>query len=293
MTRKLRIEYPDAIYHAYARGNERLPIYYCDDDKRFFLDLLAETIRRFSWQGLAFCLMDNHYHLVIKTLEATLSRGMQWLNGSYSQWFNRQHNRTGHLFQGRFKDTLIQHGAHLNIANRYVVLNPVRAGLVSGPEQYEWSSYLATIGAGETFDCLTPDAVLAEFGVERSEAIRNYQSFVLTGIGEDSPDIYVPIFGDDDFRETTMNEFGTDLLDHEYPRTERQSFRPDLSRLIPFAEKRCGNNIAERNKGIVQAIHNFGYSQTEVAQYIGIHYSRVSKIMAARRLEEKKSKGKM
>ena len=126
-----------------SRGNNRGDVFLADDDRLVFLALLAESVRRYRWIIHEFVLMTNHYHLVLEMPEMTLSRGMKWLNQKYAQWFNRRHDRVGHLFQGRFKSILVQKETHLLELLRYVALNPVRAKMVARPEEYRWSSYRA------------------------------------------------------------------------------------------------------------------------------------------------------
>ena len=130
MARPLRIEYPGALYHVMARGNVRAPIFNDDQDRRSFTDNLARVSGRCDWQVWSWCLMDNHYHLLIETRQATLLRGMREVNGVYSQAFNRRHRRVGHVLQGRYKAVLVERDSYLLELSRYVVLNPVRAGMV-------------------------------------------------------------------------------------------------------------------------------------------------------------------
>ena len=134
MARPLRIEFPDATYHVTSRGNERRPIFYDDQDRLAFLCFLGQAVKRFSWSITAYVLMTNHFHLVIQTREANLSRGMQWLNGKYAGWFNHRHKRSGHLFQGRFHAFLIEKETYFAEVLRYVVLNPVRGKMAERPE---------------------------------------------------------------------------------------------------------------------------------------------------------------
>jgi len=141
MARPLRIEFPGAVYHVTARGNARAAIFLNDDDRRRFLALLTETAGRRGWTCHAYCLMDNHYHLMLETAAANLGRGMRQINGVYTQRFNRAHDRVGHVFQGRYKAILVEKQAYLLELCRYVVLNPVRAGMVAAPGDWAWSSY--------------------------------------------------------------------------------------------------------------------------------------------------------
>jgi putative transposase len=178
MARPLRIEFPNALYHVTSRGNERRSIFRSDRDRKAFLGFLASAIRRFRWSVTAWVLMDNHFHLVIQTPEPNLSRGMQWLNGSYAGWFNHRHNRSGHLFQGRFKAFLIEKESYFAEVIRYVVLNPIRAGIVPQPESYRWSSYRATAGLDVTPDWLDIGTVLTTFAEDRPAAQTHYREFV-------------------------------------------------------------------------------------------------------------------
>ena len=146
MTRPLRVEYPGALYHVIHRGNNQETIFKNDRDRRMFLDYVNKTSERFSILIHTYCLMSNHFHLLVETPEPNLSVAMQWINVSYATYFNRKHRRSGHLFQGRFKAILVDADAYLKHLSRYIHLNPVRANMVSNPEEYEWSSYAAYIG---------------------------------------------------------------------------------------------------------------------------------------------------
>ena len=147
MARPLRTDFQNALHHITSRGNERRNIFRDDTDRRMFLRLLGEAVKRFGWSLTAYVLMSNHFHLVVQTRKAAnLSRGMHWFNTTYASWFNRRHERCGHLYQGRFKAKLVEEETYFAEVLRYVVLNPVRAGMVSRPEHYKWSSYRATAG---------------------------------------------------------------------------------------------------------------------------------------------------
>ena len=178
MARPLRIEFPHALYHVTSRGNERRPIFRSDRDRKTFLHLLGTAAVRFGWSVTAYVLMTNHIHLVIQTPEPNLSRGMQWLNGSYAGWFNRVHNRCGHLFQGRFHAVLVEKEGYFPEVLRYVVLNPVRAKMVERPEDYRWSSYRATAGLAPAPEWLDVTSALRLFGDDALDAHAQYRSFV-------------------------------------------------------------------------------------------------------------------
>src|SRR6185295_167128 len=164
MARPLRIEFSGAVYHVTSRGNARQNIVVDDRDRSQFLAVLAHVVDRYGWLCHAYCLMDNHYHLLLETPQPNLSLGMRQLNGRYTQGFNRRHTRVGHLLQGRFTAILVEKEAHLLELCRYVVLNPVRAKLVSHPRRWAWSSYRATVGETRAPAWLRTDWILGQFG---------------------------------------------------------------------------------------------------------------------------------
>ena len=141
MARPLRVEYPGAYYHVMNRGNAGENIFENERDKERFLRYLEKAVERFSLIIHTYCLMDNHYHLLVETREPNLSVAIQWLNVSYAAYYNKRHQRVGHLFQGRFKAILIEADEYLKELSRYIHLNPVRAKTVTTPAEYPWSSY--------------------------------------------------------------------------------------------------------------------------------------------------------
>lgn len=146
MARPLRLEFVGALYHVTSRGDRREPIYEGDEDRSAFLSVLSSVVDRFNWLVHAYCLMDNHYHLLIAMPDGNLAKGMRQLNGVYTQYGNRRHGRVGHLFQGRYKAILVQKESYLLEVSRYIVLNPVRARMVRSAGDWAWSSYRATAG---------------------------------------------------------------------------------------------------------------------------------------------------
>ena len=187
MARQLRLEFPGALYHLTARGNEQQSIFHNDTDRQHFLKLLGREILQQRWRCYAYCLMGNHYHLLLDTPEPNLSRGMRRLNGSYTQRFNWRHQRVDHLLQGRFKSIVVERESYLLELCRYVVLNPVRASLVSTPAEWAWSSYGATAGFGAVPPWLDVAGVLELFEADQARARQVYQQFVGEGIGCPSP----------------------------------------------------------------------------------------------------------
>jgi REP element-mobilizing transposase RayT len=183
MARSLRIEFAGALYHVTSRGNERRPIFRANRDREMFLSFLGAATRRFGWSVTAWVLMTNHFHLVVQTPQPNLSRGMQWLNGTYAAWFNHRYNRSGHLFHGRFKAFLVEKESYFAEVVRYVALNPVRAGIVERPEHYRWSSYRAAAGFEVAPDWLDVAALHAFFDEDVSIAQIQFRDFVETHIG--------------------------------------------------------------------------------------------------------------
>ena len=188
MARPLRLEFAGAVYHVTARGDRQEPIFEDDDDRVAFLELLAKEVRQQGWLLYAFCLMGNHYHLLLETPEPNLVRGMRRLNGVYTQAFNHRHDRAGHVLQGRYKAILVDKDSYLLELCRYVVLNPVRARMVSGVGEWPWSSYLATAGKMTCPDWLAAEQVLGLFSSsDRTQARRAYIRFVAEGLEAPSP----------------------------------------------------------------------------------------------------------
>jgi REP element-mobilizing transposase RayT len=179
--RRPREVLPGGVYHAGSRGNNRQPLYWTDDDRWAFLDTLDAVVRRWEWIVMTYCLMPNHFHLVLQVPQAGLSEGMQYLIGSYARRTNACYGRTGHLFRNRFWSELIESDARLLTTMRYVVLNPVRAGLCSSPERWRWSSHRACAGLDEAPRFLAVDYVLSFFGQRRAEACLAYRRFVSDG----------------------------------------------------------------------------------------------------------------
>lgn len=276
MARPLRLQFDGAIYHVTSRGNAREDIFDDDTDRHAFLECLGKVVQRFHWLCHAYCLMDNHYHLVIETPEANLAKGMRQLNGTYTQRYNRRHRTVGHLFQGRYKAILIQRESHLQEVCRYVVLNPVRAKAVEKVEQWPWSSYRGTAGLATCSPWLTVDWVLSQFGKERQQAAIHYRRFVREGLS--GPTIWEGLraqvlLGEEDFVEKLQGYVKGYEEIPEIPRSQRYMSRPPLKKLFDGKHTKV-----KRDTAIGQAVHRYGYSQREVADWLGLHYATVSRI---------------
>ena len=268
MARPLRIEFPGAVYHVTSRGNARHDIVVDDRDRTQFLSLITHVIARYGWLCHAYCLMDNHYHLLIETPQPNLSLGMRQLNGRYTQMYNRRHERVGHLFQGRFTSILVEKEAHLLELCRYVVPNPVRAKMVSHPRLWAWSSYRATAGDTHIPKCLTTDWVLGQFGQRVGPAQERYRVFVAEGRGGPRPweqltgQIYL---GSEDF--VALHQPNRVIRD--IPRRQTQAQRPSLHVLF---QKRV-----ESARLIHVAYRQYGYRLAEIASHLGVHAATVSR----------------
>jgi len=277
MARPLRIEYGEAVYHITSRGNARNKIFSDDRDKEKFLEVLASVVKRYNWLCHTYCLMDNHYHLLIETPDANLSRGMRQLNGVYTQAYNRRHKRPGHIFQGRYKAILVQKENYLLELCRYVELNPVRAKMVKKPEDWKWNSYSAIVELRKTPEYLTINWILSQFGSKKQTAQIKYKEFVLQGMQKESPwsEIQGQIFlGEEGFVEKFKDLLADKEQIKEIPRHQRYAGRPGLSDIFKQEKTKDKN---KRNRNICTAHLKFGYTLKEIADYLRIHYTTVSK----------------
>ena len=274
MSRPIRIEFPDALYHVTARGDRREDIFEDDQDRLTFLLTLEQVINQFNWTCYAWCLMDNHYHLLIQTPDGNLSKGMRQLNGVYTQASNRRHRRVGHLFQGRFKAILVDRDAYLLELARYIVLNPVRAGMVTKPSDWAWSSYRASMGLEPAPPWFAEGGLLAMFAKRRSLAQQRYEQFVSEGIKVDSPwtNLKGQLFlGDEQFvtRMQALIQKGKDNV--QIPLAQRRAMPPPLAEIAKRAP--------DRNAAIVEAHATGGYSYQQIADYFGVHFTTAGRIV--------------
>jgi len=284
VARPLRIEFPGAVYHITSRGNARQAIFNDDEDRGGFLDVVSMVAERFQWLCHAYCLMENHYHLLIETRNANLSKGMRELNGVYTQGVNQRYRRVGHLFQGRYKAVLVEKDNHLLSLCRYVVLNPVRVGLIKRPEQWRWSSYRATVGFAKKPSFLTIDWVLSQFGGRKRVAMEKYRRFVMGGIDKESPweTLKGQIFwGTDKFIKQLRGLLDEKESIKEVPRVQRYVARPPLRDLLKG--KKGKESIAD-DRAIYDAYVRYGYTMKEIAEHLGFHYATISR--AIKRVKE-------
>ncbi|MEK7817637.1 MAG: transposase, partial [Actinomycetota bacterium] len=231
------------------------------------------------WLCHAYCLMGNHYHLMIETPEGNLSQGMRQLNGVYTQAFNRRHGRVGHVLQGRFKAILVDKDSYLLELCRYIVLNPVRAKMVKQPKNYPWSSYRATAGLSSAPAFLTRDWLLRQFGREHHTAARRYREFVAQGIGQPSPWDQLAgqvLLGPESFVKKMAHQLKAAETLREIPRRQRHAARPSLKTLFP--ESGFQDKVA-RDQAIHQAHREHGYTLSEIGRKLDLHYTTISKVI--------------
>lgn len=277
MARQLRLEYPGAVYHVTSRGNARNAIYADDGDRQSFLKALQSVVTRYHWVCHAYCLMGNHYHLLIETPAGNLSRGMRQLNGVYTQAYNRRHGLIGHLFQGRFKAILVEKDSYLLQLCRYIVQNPVAAHLTQTPGEWPWSSFLATAGLACVPQWLTVDWILSQFGENIDEARARYREFVVGGMLDVSPwDALVGrvFLGKEGFAEKLESLLADRIPLSEIPKAERFAARPPLGHLLTSPQPM---SKAEWDAKFYQVHGDLGYSLKEIADFLGVHYATVSR----------------
>ena len=285
MSRPLRIQFPGALYHVTARGNRRGSIFEDDEDREAFLRILAQAMDRFDAQVLAYCLMGNHYHLVLHTRQANLALVMRQLNGVYSQTFNRRHGLVGHVFQGRFKAIFVDRDSYLLALCRYVERNPVAAGLVASAADWPWSSYRAHAG-------LAPAPLWLDAGA--------LQGYLLGHAPQGAQDrqrataLYAQLVAQDDAADGQFWQRGLRgqiyLGDADFAeRMQAQAVAPQLAAgEVPRAQRRpkgtladCLAQTTDRGEALAHGHRVLGLSMSEMARGLGLSVSRVSRLIAA------------
>jgi len=291
MARPLRLEYPGAIYHVMSRGHERSRIFGSDRDRERWLELLGWAAGRERWEVHAYCLMSNHYHLLVETPQGGISAGVHALNSRYAQWFNFRMKRHGHLFEGRFRAVLVQKESHLLELARYIVLNPVRSKLVAGAGDWRWSSYRATAGFVGPPDWLAVDWTLAQFGARRQTSLAAYRRFVAQGKGVPSPlegvsaQIYL---GDERFLKDVGRLARQYESDPEIPLRQRRLAGPSVDEVERAAAKEWKVDVPalRRPRGGAEKIAAIYLIRTltrmkvlEIAKRYGVGSARVSNVV--------------
>lgn len=264
MTRPLRLCFEGARYHVISRGTADAALYTDELDREHFFIDLARVVERYGWLCHAYCLMTSHYHLAIETPRANLPLGMRQLNGNHASRFNERHDRHGHLFGERYRSILIEDERYLLSVCRYIVLNPVRAGICGHPAEWPWSSYRATAGLAPVPRFLTTELVLAELGDTYPSAQAAYREFVAAGIADATAErVRGERLGG---RHFLRQRFGLEPPLAEIPRVQVEPERTPLAELF-----------ADEPFPVASAYRSHGYSLLEIGAYLGCHYSTVSR----------------
>ena len=294
MARKPRIEIGGGLYHVISRGNNRRKIFRTHDDYLRFTNILAQQKARLPFYLYAYCLMPNHVHLLIEMRDDPLSRIMQRVLTSYSQYHNRKYKKIGHLFQGRYKSILCQTDRYLAELVSYIHLNPVRAKMVKLPERYEYGGHRAYIGLDKS-GLVDTEPVLRHFGANKKRAVEVYIRFVEASLGEPSQRDYYRadegrLLGSDEFLEEIKHRVGE-------RRGDRKAIeRTSVEDLLRAAEKSSGLSRQELCSGsknrrtvavrdaVIVAGRQRGISNRELGEALGIDGSAVTKRVEAARL---------
>ena len=285
MARPLRIEFAGALYHLMSRGNQRGRIVRDDADREKRLDWLRRTVETYGWRLHAFVLMNNHDHLFVETPEANLSAGMQFLNGSYTSYFNRRHRRAGHLLQGRFKAHLIEEQGYFLEVSRYIHLNPVRAKIVARPGEHRFSSYPGYVRAAQSIPWITYTRVLGEFGRQATASRRAYGRFVHAGLAKPPRSPFAEatgglLLGSEKFLDRMRRLLDDRPGDPALPQLPPLRCRPSLDRIVSTVAAHFGRDTSQWQPGrrvddagravaAYLARRHFGYAATEVAVALG------------------------
>ncbi|MBC2717498.1 MAG: hypothetical protein HF978_19505 [Desulfobacteraceae bacterium] len=292
MARPLRIIYPGAFYHVTSRGNERKNIFKSKKDREQFLEYLASAYLRYDAVIHTYCLMDNHYHLLLETPSANLSQIMRHINGAYTTYFNIKRKRAGHLFQGRFKAILVDKDAYAKELSRYIHLNPIRAKIVEVPEEYEWSSYQYYIGLKKSPVWLKKDFILGYFESKIKKASSEYEKFVkrLLKKKDESPLAQVvgsAILGGNEFIDFIKNNYLFEKKKNkDIPALKSLFQKPGLGEIFDAVDMVIHMDPAlARNVKMYLARQYSGKSLKDIAQYFNIGDSGVSQ--ASRRISMK------
>ncbi len=282
MARPLRIEFPDALYHLTSRGDRGEAIFLSDADRQGFLGVLAQCCERMDAAVYAYCLMDNHYHLVLTTRRANLSRLMRQLNGVYTQTFNRRHDKTGHVFQGRFKAILVDRDAYFLEVCRYVELNPVRAQMVKAPQDWAWSSYRAHTGAAPAPQWLAAHELAAallgspaDSAAQRRSAAKRYAALVASARDQSlwAVDLKQQIYlGDGGFIERMQAQVPKQALTERSIAATQRKTAKSLDQLL----QQCST----RDEALYRAHVEGGMTMTAMAAQVGLTLARVSQLIA-------------
>jgi REP element-mobilizing transposase RayT len=275
MSKQRRIQFRDATYHVMSRGNRKARIFEDDRDRREFLSILADALERYNVECPSYCLMGNHYHFVAHTPRGNIGRFMKVVNGRYSQYVNRRHRLTGHLFEGPYKALVIDDTCYLRTAMAYVARNPVEAGFVAAPEQWQWSSYAEMIGLRRPEPFISTTWMLRAFPSLNLEAARQrFAELVSNFPGELVLESSRRRLGDRELQSEVRELIGRTMYLSDIPRTYRALARPELSRVLSCVTR------TERITAIRRAHVVHGYLLSEIARCLDVHPTTISRLLA-------------
>ncbi|MBW2609865.1 MAG: transposase [Deltaproteobacteria bacterium] len=297
MSRPLRINYPGAFYHITSRGNERKPVFKSKKDREKFLEYLESATLRYDAVIHVYCLLDNHYHLLLETPSGNLPQIMRHINGAYTTYFNVKRERSGHLFQGRYKSILVDIDEYAKELSRYIHLNPVRAKIVENPEEYKWSSYQDYIGLRRTPEWLAKNLILGYFGNKISVAQKGYEKFIDSLIDKkyDSPlneTVSSTLLGPADFIDYIKEYFLKDKkIVSDIPALKELSEKVSIKDILKKTDQ-----IFQKDAGLARSVKIYlcqrytGYKLKDIGAFFGIGESGVSQ--ASRRIAQRIDKDK-
>lgn len=285
MARPLRVSYPGAFYHITARGNERKKIFSSNRDRLRFLSYLESAHMRYGALFHGYCLMENHYHLLLETPRENLSQIMHHINGAYTTYYNVKTSRSGHLFQGRYRSILVEKDAYCLELSRYIHLNPVRAGMVKNVEDYPWSSYLSYIGKSEARQWMETGFVLASFGEDASTARERYREFVKEGekknVENPLEQVHAStILGRESFCAFVQKKIEENMREADtrnVPALKAFETRPSLDKIAQIVADVCRDHPRQIKKMSLWISQDIGgYSLSEIGRRYGMRENAVS-----------------
>ena len=301
MARAWRIEYEGACYHLLSRGNERREIFVGDDDRVLFLDTLGECCERFELEAFAYVLMGNHYHLLVRTQRANLSRALHWFSGTYTRRFNNGHGRSGHLFQGRFKSMLVENDAYMLQLSCYIHRNPLRAGLVERLADYPWSSYLAYAYGRRAPEWLSTEPILSQFKVANPKQAYRQK---LQRYADEEARLWEDfrhgfILGSKEFVTSIRSRFLPKEPVEAVPQQRRLARDQELPDMIQAAAQRIGYDLSlslagRRLSGVEKGKRDLliywtwkagVFTNTEIGKHFSLTYSAVSHIVQSMKVK--------
>jgi putative transposase len=283
MGRPLRINYPGAFYHITSRGNERKSIYQTNRDYERFMSYLESATERYGANIHCFCLMTNHYHLLLETPRGNLQSILHHINTGYTNYFNAKKRRSGHLFQGRYRAILVEKDLYALELSRYIHLNPVRAGIIKDPIQYPWSSYSSYCSKKSKWDWLERDFILSQVSKKLRKAIRGYRDYVQRAMTEKQEDplkkaVASTVIGSKEFTEWVREKWVKRRVDREVPALRVIGRKPEISSIQAACETAFRRDSLESRRMALYLSHRIsGLSLKEVGEYFdGISISAVS-----------------